>query len=130
MRYPALCLLLPALVAAPAAPAECICRAAGGRTVAEGAVACLDTPLGPRPARCEKVLNNTSWRFLPGGCSADVTGPAAGPPPGAIAARLLAPVPGPVHQPMAFGSQVARPGNSSSSARPTSWMAMNGRAPR
>jgi hypothetical protein len=29
---------------------------------------CLKTPSGPRLARCEKVLNNSSWKFLPDAC--------------------------------------------------------------
>ena len=49
------------------ASAECTCRAKD--VVAnEGEVVCLNTPLGQRLARCDKVLNNTSWTFLQGAC--------------------------------------------------------------
>lgn len=45
------------------ASAGCTCRAKD--VVAnEGEVVCLNTPLGQRLARCDKVLNNTSWTFL------------------------------------------------------------------
>ncbi len=48
------------------ASAGCTCRAKD--VVAnEGEVVCLNTPLGQRLARCDKVLNNTSWTFL-GAC--------------------------------------------------------------
>jgi len=51
---------------------DCECRAKG--VVAfEGEVVCLSTPNGPRLARCEKVLNNTSWRFLAQSCRDKVT---------------------------------------------------------
>ena len=49
------------------ASAECTCRAKD--VVAnEGEVVCLNTPLGQRLARCDKVLNNSSWTFLQGTC--------------------------------------------------------------
>ena len=49
------------------ASAGCTCRAQD--VVAnEGEVVCINTPLGQRLARCDKVLNNTSWTFLPGAC--------------------------------------------------------------
>ena len=50
--------------AAPAS-ADCTCRS---RDVVanEGEVVCLNTPLGQRLARCDKVLNNSSWTFLQG----------------------------------------------------------------
>ena len=37
--------------------------------IPEGQIACLQTPNGEQMARCERVLNNTSWKFLGGGCS-------------------------------------------------------------
>jgi hypothetical protein len=47
--------------------ADCTCRAKG--VVAEqGEVLCLATPQGPRMARCDKVLNNSSWTFLQAPC--------------------------------------------------------------
>lgn len=60
-------LLLAAFAASAEVAAECVCR---GRNVvaAEGETVCLSTPAGPRLARCDKVLNNTSWTFRPGPC--------------------------------------------------------------
>lgn len=52
---------------AHSAGGDCSCRAKN--VVAyEGEVVCLSTPNGPRLAVCEKVLNNTSWKFLPQNC--------------------------------------------------------------
>ena len=49
---------------------DCSCRAKD--VVAyEGQVVCLSTPNGKRLAVCEKVLNNTSWKFLSEECPAD-----------------------------------------------------------
>lgn len=48
-------------------PIPCTCRAAG-ISHALGAVVCLKTPEGPRLARCERVLNNTSWTPLQTPC--------------------------------------------------------------
>ncbi len=53
-------------VAASAAP-ECQCRA-NGKTFAQGETACLAMPDGPRLARCEMVLNNSSWKVLDRPC--------------------------------------------------------------
>jgi len=55
------------VVSASSASADCTCRS---RDVVanEGEVVCLNTPLGQRLARCDKVLNNTSWTFLQGAC--------------------------------------------------------------
>jgi hypothetical protein len=49
------------------ASAECTCRSRDV-VASEGEVVCLNTPLGQRLARCDKVLNNTSWTFLQGAC--------------------------------------------------------------
>lgn len=59
-----------ALAALPsAAAADCTCRAKG--VVAEqGEAVCLATPQGERMARCDKVLNNSSWTFLERPCPA------------------------------------------------------------
>lgn len=46
---------------------KCVCRA-NGTTFEEGQVACLKLPSGNRLARCERVLNNTSWKMLGEGC--------------------------------------------------------------
>ena len=51
------------LAAQTSAHAECTCRHEGG-DVMEGGTACLKTPSGFMLARCEKVLNNTSWKNL------------------------------------------------------------------
>jgi hypothetical protein len=58
--------LLTATLHSPAA-ADCTCRGPG--VVAHhGQTVCLHTPDGPRLARCEMVLNNSSWTFLPDPC--------------------------------------------------------------
>jgi hypothetical protein len=46
---------------------DCTCRYAGG-DVAEGQTACIKTAKGMTLARCERVLNNTSWTFLDQPC--------------------------------------------------------------
>jgi hypothetical protein len=48
-------------------PIPCTCRAAG-TSHALGAVLCMKTPDGPQLVRCERVLNNTSWRPLQTPC--------------------------------------------------------------
>jgi hypothetical protein len=55
-------------------PIPCTCRAQG-TSFALGAVVCLKTPEGPRLARCERVLNNTSWTPLEMPCPTARTGP-------------------------------------------------------
>lgn len=42
---------------------NCTCRHSGG-DVNEGQTACIKTPKGMAMARCERVLNNTSWKML------------------------------------------------------------------
>ena len=49
------------------AAAECTCRARGV-TATHGQTLCIRTPQGTRLARCEKVSNVSSWRFLNGPC--------------------------------------------------------------
>jgi len=46
---------------------NCTCRAEGVEATL-GQTVCLKTPAGLRLARCEMVLNNTSWKFLDGAC--------------------------------------------------------------
>ena len=46
---------------------NCTCRADGVEATI-GQTVCLKTPGGMRLARCEMVLNNTSWKFLDGAC--------------------------------------------------------------
>ncbi len=57
-------LLIGALTASQAlAGEECTCRHKDGET-ALGQIACIRSPNGMTMARCERVLNNTSWTFL------------------------------------------------------------------
>ncbi len=42
---------------------ECTCRYQGGDVI-EGQTACIRTATGTTLARCEMVLNNTSWKML------------------------------------------------------------------
>lgn len=49
--------------AAQAGGDGCTCRYEGG-DVFEGQTACIKTAKGPTLARCEKFLNNTSWKIL------------------------------------------------------------------
>lgn len=58
-------LLTLALVCASAAPAlaECRCLYRGGEAK-QGETACIITAKGPTLARCEMVLNNSSWTIL------------------------------------------------------------------
>ncbi len=51
------------------ASADCTCRSRDV-VASEGEVVCLNTPFGQRLARCDKVLNNSSWTFLQDGCPA------------------------------------------------------------
>ena len=54
-------------VMAPAAHSQsipCTCRSTDGSDVELGKTACIRSPQGMTLARCEKVLNNTSWKFL------------------------------------------------------------------
>jgi hypothetical protein len=55
-----------------AAVATCTCIYTGG-TVREGETACIWTAKGNALARCEKVLNNTSWKLLGKACPADLS---------------------------------------------------------
>ncbi len=59
--------ILASAVATPAS-AECTCRGRNGVEVFLGETVCLPTPNGPRMARCEMVLNNSSWTFLNDPC--------------------------------------------------------------
>lgn len=45
----------------------CTCRHKDG-DVLEGQTACIATPRGMSMARCERVLNNTSWKILDEPC--------------------------------------------------------------
>jgi hypothetical protein len=56
-----------AIVQPAQAGPECTCRHSGGE-VAEGQTACIKSPTGMKMARCETVLNNTSWKMLDAPC--------------------------------------------------------------
>ena len=43
------------------------CRG-NGQDIPEGQTVCLRTAVGMKLARCERVLNNTSWKFLDSDC--------------------------------------------------------------
>ena len=58
-----------ALLAGATSPATADCTCRGPGVVAHhGQTVCLRTPSGLRLARCEMVLNNSSWTFLPDPC--------------------------------------------------------------
>jgi hypothetical protein len=65
-----------ALGSSPAlAGEECTCRHKDGET-ALGQIACIRSPGGMAMARCDRVLNNTSWTFLNQPCpTADLSLP-------------------------------------------------------
>ncbi len=52
---------------ADSSKADCVCRYKSGETT-EGQTACLATAKGKELARCVKVLNVTSWKFLDEPC--------------------------------------------------------------
>lgn len=56
------------LMAAAAAGPKCTCLTTEGKRVEKGEVACLHLPTGDALARCDTVLNNTSWTKLREGC--------------------------------------------------------------
>lgn len=53
---------------AASAAARCACRTSEGVKVEYGQTACLHLSGGDQLARCETVLNNTSWKKLQDGC--------------------------------------------------------------
>lgn len=59
------------------AAADCSCRYRGGE-VLEGETACIRTSGSSTLARCEKFLNNTSWKMLNQPCPAASLGVPAG----------------------------------------------------
>lgn len=74
-RLLAVALATAALITAPLLPAaaDCACRYPEGK-VQEGETACIRTPDGRQLAVCEKVLNNSSWRFTGRPCPAAAIG--------------------------------------------------------
>jgi hypothetical protein len=65
------------LIGAATSPAraDCVCRARDV-VATHGQTICIQTPDGARLARCEKVSNVSSWRFLKDSCPvADISQP-------------------------------------------------------
>ena len=46
---------------------NCTCRG-NGKDIPEGETVCLKTASGMKLARCDRVLNNTSWKILESDC--------------------------------------------------------------
>jgi hypothetical protein len=64
-----LCLLATASAAA-GEKSRCTCKYDGG-DVKQGDTACIKTSKGKSLARCEMVLNNTSWKLLDQPCDVE-----------------------------------------------------------
>ena len=47
---------------------ECRCRGSDGQIFYEGDLACIRTAKGPKLARCEMALNNTTWTIVRDDC--------------------------------------------------------------
>jgi hypothetical protein len=61
--------LFAAIVGQPIlAVADCRCRGSEGQTFGLGELACIKTAKGLRLARCEMVLNNSSWTVVRDDC--------------------------------------------------------------
>ena len=73
------------------AEADCRCRGSDGRIFQQGELACIKTAKGPRLARCEMVLNNSSWTVVRDDCPTAM----ATPVPRDIAAAAAAVMPTP-----------------------------------
>lgn len=70
-------LICPSAALAAGPNGECTCRYEGGDVV-EGQTACIKTAKGMQLARCDRVLNNTSWKFLDQPCpTAEISQPDA-----------------------------------------------------
>jgi hypothetical protein len=70
---------LSAALTAPAQSAEaCFCRHRDGQTPL-GQTACIRSPDGLQMALCERVLNNTSWKFTGAPCPAALMTPRRAP---------------------------------------------------
>ena len=70
---------------------NCTCRYKGA-DVALGQSVCMKTPDGLRMARCDRVLNNTSWKITDGPCPF-VQAPAPDLDLQSLMARLAIPAP-------------------------------------
>jgi hypothetical protein len=78
---PMLALTLCLIATAPTtAEADCTCIYAGGN-VEHGQTACISTAKGKRLARCDKVLNNSSWTILDEACDIEQSSNVPGPSP-------------------------------------------------
>ena len=87
MKRLMLCAALLCVVSAAQAGSDaCTCSYDGG-DVFEGQTACIRTANGPILARCERVLNNTSWKFLGEPCPDAQLAPSSRPLIGAFAAN-------------------------------------------
>jgi hypothetical protein len=64
---PAVSLALLAITAATAKAHDCTCKFAGG-DAKQGETACIMTAKGKSLARCEMMLNNSSWTVLDEPC--------------------------------------------------------------
>jgi len=78
MRMCASLAIAGALLAQPAL-ADCQCLGNGVR-YNEGEQVCLKLSTGPQLARCEKVLNNSSWKLLGSACQLTTRNEKAGKP--------------------------------------------------
>ncbi len=78
-RLLAALVLVGALAEAPLALADCTCRGRDGAAVELGGYTCLNTAEGPRLARCEMVLNNSSWRTTEESCPVALFSPISRP---------------------------------------------------
>lgn len=66
---PVYMLMINILGAAPGlAGDECSCRGSDGRIFHERDLACITTAKGPKFARCEMALNNTTWTIVGDNC--------------------------------------------------------------
>lgn len=76
----AIALLATAATSANAAHAhDCTCKYQGG-DVAQGQTVCLKTSTGSSLARCDMVLNNSSWKMLDEPCDVKTSGRVIRPP--------------------------------------------------
>lgn len=77
MNAPAALALIGLVASASAAGAYCPC-VANGKLFEQGAVACLTLPAGEYLARCDAVLNNSSWTRIAETCADAPSGDPAG----------------------------------------------------
>jgi hypothetical protein len=77
MRRLCAALIIVASTAAQAALADpdCRCRGSDGQIFHEGDLACIKTATGPKLARCEMALNNTTWTIVREDCPSAMATP-------------------------------------------------------